>query len=513
MIVLHYMNNHPFNTTDHRPFVQAVGTELLTPFSLTQSDIVTLLSTLIMVQKWALMWWAAPLCWPIAILLMERRGLHRRDLNALIKYRIITPSTYIASLPTFIVGTLLLASLAANLSSPLLAGSIAWSPQNTPIHRLSTNTIQFLAAQDASGSVVLGPFFDLYMKSQTWRQELAQRGGSLVGIAWQRGPEKGIFKRVSNFVEPLAINSTIETVILPYFATHSIEWIRKESDLPVFVRNLQPEHAMNKSLELSPVGIATPYIGSALLIPDLSNPANWSSDQWVPQTIQEKRLLIYSIGTLDATTATQGLPSDIHVHIDQVTKELWAFAWVTFSAGVGRCKYYQCIVSSRSTIRNNTPIELEPHPFTFQALSMATTIAVTLGQQNISIPYSWDNPDEFIDGLLVRSYSGAWNAIMSITPSSRTASDYRPALPGLVAKVEKARVFVWLGIQLSVTLLSAIFLVLQVHFSKFPLLVDVALVSFYMDTSSLPESDRPCDSVNGALKFHEENSMLKVKVV
>ncbi|CCO29724.1 hypothetical protein BN14_03743 [Rhizoctonia solani AG-1 IB] len=466
-----------------------------------------------MAQKWALMAWTASLCWPIAALLMEKRGLRRRDLKALIKYRMLMPWKYLESLPTFLIGTLLLVSLAANLASPLLTGSIYWVPRNTPIRSLSTNPIPFLVAEGAPGLVAPNLFFDFYMESQTWRQELAQRGGSLVGIAWDRSVDRGAFKRVSNFVEPLAINSTIETVVLPYFATHSIEWIRNKSDLPPYVRNVHPEQAMNRSLDLSPAGTATLYVGGALLVPDLTNPTNWSSDTWVSRTIHDRQLLIYNFGTPGGQNVTQRLPSDIYVYTDTAIAGFWAFAWVTFSAGAGTCRDYQCVISSRSTIRNNTPIELEPHPYTFQALSMATTIAATLVQQNTSIPYSWGNHDDFINELLVRSYSGAWNAIMSIVPESRTPSNYRPALSGLAAEVRKIRVYGWLGLQLSVTLLSIVFLVLQVKLSKFPLLGEVGLVSFYMDTSSLPERSRPCDSVNGVLKIHEEDDMLKVKVV
>ncbi|KAF8669032.1 hypothetical protein RHS04_08912 [Rhizoctonia solani] len=515
LMVLCYVSNRPFNTIHRRPYVRTIDGQLPTSFSLTQSDVVALLSTLIVVQKWALMGWVVPLCWSIAIILMEKYGLYRRDLKTLVKYRVLAPRTYFASTPTFVIGTLLLASLAANSISPLLTGSIVWDPQNTPIRHLSTAPIPFLSAENESGDVIPGSFMDLYMSSDTLRQDVARWGSGLVGIAWKREPEKGVLKVVSKLVETLAINSTVETVTLPYFAIHSVEWIRNENDLPAYARNIRPEEAMQQSLNLSPGGAVTIFTGASILVPDLSNPTNWSNDPWVSRTIEGKRLLIHSVGSMDEFKymSTRGLPPGAYLYVDKVTEEPFAFAWVTFSAGVGKCKNYQCIVSSSSTIQSDARISLEPHPFTFQALEMAATVSAALVYQNTSIPYPWENFDDYIEALLVRSYSAAWNAISNVMSASQTASGYYPALPGLVAKVDHARVFWWLGLQISVTLLSVVFLVLHRNISSFPLLGDVTLVAFYLDTTSLPESGSPYTSLHGELKVDDEDKQLKVRLI
>ncbi|KAF8752814.1 hypothetical protein RHS01_07470 [Rhizoctonia solani] len=364
---------------------------------------------------------------------------------------------------------------------------------------LSTAPIPFLSAENESGDVIPGSFMDLYMSSDTLRQDVARWGSGLVGIAWKHA----------------SINSTVETVTLPYFAIHSVEWIRNENDLPAYARNIRPEEAMQQSLNLSPGGTVTIFTGASILVPDLSNPTNWSNDPWVSRTIEGKRLLIHSVGSMDEFKymSTRGLPPDAYLYVDKVTEEPFAFAWVTFSAGVGKCKNHQCIVSSSSTIQSDARISLEPHPFTFQALEMAATVSAALVYQNTSIPYPWENFDDYIEALLVRSYSAAWNAISNVMSASQTASGYYPALPGLVAKVDHARVFGWLGLQISVTLLSVVFFVLHRNISSFPLLGDVTLVAFYLDTMSLPESGSPYSSLHGALKVHDEDKQLKVRLI
>ncbi|KAL5639367.1 hypothetical protein ACGC1H_006768 [Rhizoctonia solani] len=513
LFVVCYIKDRPFNTTDHIASVQTIEERLPVPFSLTQSDVVTILSALIVIQKWSLTAWVAPLCWRVVILLMERHGLHRRDLRALVKYRLLTPWTYLKSFPTFLIGTLLIASLVANLVSPILTGSIAWSPRNIPIHNLPTSPIRFQALDETGsgpGVNVDWPVY-IYSASEALRERLTQEALSLVGIAWQRDKDKGVFKRVSQLVEALPINSTIENLILPYFVTHSIEWIKNENDIPAYVKDINPRKSMYESLRRSPNINAELYHGTALLVPDLSNPTNWSSSTLVPRAIEEKRLLIYWLGH-SRSNITQGLPLGTYIYTEELAQVQFALAWVTYSAGVGRCKDYHCIVSSRFTMQNNTPIELEPHRFTLHALYLALPVATLIVKQNTSLPYSWDNPNDFIEALLLRSYFAAWNILADNFLLPISDSNYRPALPSLVASVNKPRVFGWLGTQLSVTLLSIIFLVLQSRLSKFPLLGDADLTAFYLDTTELPESDSPHLFVDGALKVREEDNRLKVKV-
>ncbi|KAG8731518.1 hypothetical protein FRC11_003934, partial [Ceratobasidium sp. 423] len=114
--------------------------------------------------------------------------------------------------------------------------------------------------------------------------------------------------------------------------------------------------------------------------------------------------------------------------------------------------------------------------------------------------------------VLVRSYSGAWTTLNYEFSTEEFYAGYVPSLPALVADVNRGRVYGWLGIQLSVTLLSVVFLILQSRLSKHPLIGDTSLTAFYLDTTGVPRSDNDDPFMNGTLKVKEEAKRLKLKV-
>jgi hypothetical protein len=169
-------------------------------------------------------------------------------------------------------------------------------------------------------------------------------------------------------------------------------------------------------------------------------------------------------------------------------------------------------LSSPSTVQNSASVTPESHTLTALALAMAPAVAVFLANQNSSLPSSWDDTDQYIKSLLQRSYSAAWNALVDDFGTSKVNSSYRPSLPSLVASVNEPRVCVWLGLQLSVTLLSFVFLILLAHLSEFPLIGDTTLIAFYLNTTLLPESPNTHPFVKGSLKVEEECERLNVKI-
>ncbi|KAG8705031.1 hypothetical protein FRC11_009369 [Ceratobasidium sp. 423] len=509
------IENRPFNVTGHFATVQIIGGNTTTlPFSLTQSDIVTILSSIIAVQKWAIMAWVVPLCWRIAMFLMERRGLRHGDLKTLIDFRLLNPRTYLHSLTTFVIGTLLLASLAANLSTPIVTGSISWVPKNQLAHGLDLDPAWFLGVEVGP----LSPVADQYAQGLDYREAFVGYSVGRVNIGWGNDTEKGVYKRVAGGepgeqIRSLAIDSIIENVTLPYFEVHSIEWIKNFSDIHNFpINGTDTEEILLKPLNRSnPTDLTWLPLGYALLIPNAVT--NWSSDPMDATTITDKRLLMfyhavkYGSGTWNLTL---DLPDDVY----RAQEDIWyySFAWVTFSAGVGRCKEYNCVISSPSTVQNNTPIELEPHRLTARALAIAPSVSINLVAENSSIPFPLYNVSDYIEAVLVRSYSGAWITLNYEFSTEEFNAGYVPSLPALVADVNRGRVYGWLGIQLSVTLLSIVFLILQSRLSKHPLIGDTSLTAFYLDTTGVPRSDNNDPFMNGTLKVKEEAKRLKLKV-
>ncbi|CUA72819.1 Transcription-associated protein 1 [Rhizoctonia solani] len=489
IFVLVYVEGHHFNLTERYPVVRVLGGTRIAPFAPMQSDIVTLLSSMIAVLKCALAAWAASLCWNIALFLMERRGLAHQDLQALLRYGLLTPGAYSMDWSTWLIGFLLLAGTVANLSSPVLTGSIAWVPSNRLVHGLTNDPAQIYAVEDGS----LTELSSYYLQSGSIRDSAAFNIAGNIG--WGRETEKGVLKRSLSTVDGLATNSTLENVTLPYFQVHSIRWIENREDIPFVRDGADPGSLMRRALDSSPSTISGFLIGDAVLIPNVT--ANWSSDPLESTTIHDTRLLVfyYAYDSNDEIISiTWGLPSRAYKLHSNISYS--AYAWITFSAGVGQCREYNCILSSPQTVRNNTPIELEPHQLTFQALSMAFAVGINLSTQNNSLPSSWDNVDDYVEAVLVRSYAGAWVILNGLLQPSILNTSYVPSVPSLLASVDQKRVHIWLGTQLVVTVLSGIFLIIQSRLSKYPLVSDTSLTAFHLDTTAIP-LDSSASSVYG----------------
>jgi hypothetical protein len=118
--IIGYVDGNHFNLTERRPMVLlADGTK--TPWSRSaplQSDIATILSSSLMLIRWIVAGWAGSLGWRSAFLLMERLGLRIPDLKALLRFGLFTPHTYVRHKLTLLVGTTLLATIAAQSASP-----------------------------------------------------------------------------------------------------------------------------------------------------------------------------------------------------------------------------------------------------------------------------------------------------------------------------------------------------------------------------------------------------------
>ncbi|KAH7320557.1 hypothetical protein B0J17DRAFT_710836 [Rhizoctonia solani] len=455
--------------------------------------------------------WGTSLIWRVAVFIMARRGLSRRNLQTLLDYGVLAPGAYSSDFSSIIIGLLLLAVLIANFASPILTGSISWAPSNQLARGLSVSPARFDDIEDDVRAKQGSYYFDL--NYAYLRQDFVFKSTGMVGRGWGRDTEPGVLKRVSRSIESLAVNSTVENVTMPYFQVHSIKWIQNRDDIPAFREN-RTDAVLETYSNSSPI-IGTPLpFGYALLVPNSTT--NWSSDPMEATMIRDTRLLVMyyqyqSDNDLKSQALTPTLPPNTYIR--QAQTYFYTYAWVTFSAGVGQCKKHNCIVSSPSTIRNNTPIDLEPHQLTFQALSLAPVVGLHLVSLNISLPPSWNNIDAYIEAVLVRSYSGAWDALNAGMWTRSAHSSYTPSFPGLLALVDHRRLYLWLGLQLLVTVLGVIFLIIQSSRSKYSLIGDTILTAFYVDTTAIPRSGKDAaykgDSV---LRIEPRGGRLRVKL-
>ncbi|KAG8746556.1 hypothetical protein FRC11_012679 [Ceratobasidium sp. 423] len=478
-----------------------------TPFVLLQSDVVTALSAAIVFLRWVLAAWSTPFCWRSALFLMGRRGLTRQELKSMLGSSVPMPNlSRWGHHEALLISTALLLNLIASSVSPLLTGAISWIPSNRPFalgpraHQLS---VSYMNASDA------GYWSTHYMKDQVFRRSVLQKALGCTTLAWGRELEKNVLKRTIPSAEGLEINSTLAGVTLPYFAVNRIGWTTLDDKTAndtirelVRVVNLGPMTKDDFWLMAGSVGI----------IP----PAPWSdSNKSFPSPVVVNRTgrLLLNLGDWKSKDSP-GTSVRFSAHPPFYAFGAWAYAFadIDYTVGVFQCSL--CNVSSPSTIQYTGPLQIPPKPdaMTQEALSLVPAVASTLVTMNSSIPFPWNNTvDDYVTALLVRSYSAAWTALYERVGRPMIPVSYSAAIPALQAKVDRVRVYAWLGFQLLVTLSGLLFLIMIK--SEDNLLGDMTLTGFYLDTTNVPISGRaPAFKRGGVLRLRSKEERLKVDV-
>ncbi|CAE6467099.1 unnamed protein product [Rhizoctonia solani] len=511
LFIILYMSNHHFNVTDHHATVQVVGGTRELPFSLVQSEVVTILSSMVAIHKIALTGWVTLLCWRVAVSLMESPGLRYGDLKTLATYRLLTPGAYFRSFPTFLTGTLLLVSLAANLASPILTGAVSWVPNNHLAKGLSADPLQVRDGEEVALAKALKENLDFYGTHKNPRLESAANSGfGVARFRWGRDPEKGVLKRFTTSVDELALNSTIQNITIPFFKIHSLKWIEDIENNPILAYYGGPGSMIMPAVNASFVELPSPSFtfssGYVLLLPNTTT--SRASDLLDSTMIRDTRLLVLSVDTF--SDVDKNLPPNTIWSNDGIFH--YAYAWVTFTAGVIRCKEYKCLYTSTSVVQSNTPLEPEPHVLTALALNLAQAIGVNLANRRAPLPPR-SNVNDYVEAILVRSYSGAWESLIDLFSLFPSNSSYIPAYPALLAQVNQTRVYTWLVLQLLVTFLSALVMATQLRASNYPAANNPALVPFYLDTIEVPTSADAAPFKEGrVLKVEPSGDRLKVKI-
>lgn len=153
-------------------------------------------------------------------------------------------------------------------------------------------------------------------------------------------------------------------------------------------------------------------------------------------------------------------------------------------------------------------------PMTVEALHMMPTVTSIMTLMNTTIPLREENLDVYVAALLSRSYSAAWTALTSwlgeyVPPLQAT---YSAAMPSSQALVDLRRVYIWLGIQLLLTVSGALFLVLKAR-TQNPALDNTTLAAFYLDSSDVYQRGKyDLLKDGGLLTLRYEDGRLKVKV-
>ncbi|KAG8689693.1 hypothetical protein FRC11_001213 [Ceratobasidium sp. 423] len=481
---------------DRRPQVKlANGTyesNLLGQRNILQRDVNTMLSISLMLLRGIAGAWAAPLCWRIIFLLGRGCGLRRRDIKWVTNYGVLPPTTHFRNSLSLLIGLILLFTLVPSLASPLITGSISWVPSSStielpshPIINLTGLTQEPLPRQTPGTGAAAAYSFDTYLVKNFI-------------TAWSQDANDHVFKRVVPSASQLDVNSTVENVTVPVFATTRIDWFSKattEKDTRQKLQAMQLDDAQFPMLEfkLSVPGAVALIVNSTLSLVDPSDPSDLP-----PSTLS----LLINVGREQfpesCNYSTTFLPSNTPIpyfplyydYSRWVLNGCFAYANVSYNAGSGACR--NCRVGSYSTVQNDTELEGTKGTYSTKvAIRDLPQYILTLAPLKDSLPNPGDSLEMYVSAVLTRSYSALWNTWNDAygEPANPANSSYKPAIPTLKAEIDQKRVYAWLALQLSLTFAGLVFIWLQSS-SNYPLLVDTSMVSFDIDSTEVPRPSK-----------------------
>ncbi|KAG8707970.1 hypothetical protein FRC11_006929 [Ceratobasidium sp. 423] len=510
-----YVNRNNFNIKDRKPMAPLADGTFVTwiRYSPLQSDITTFLSVLLALLRLITACWLGPLCWRCAFILMEQTGLRPQNLHILIAYGFPTMGLPRKHLTSYLIWVVLAIVLPIHLIAPILTGSITWVPSSHRPEHLANSNIGVATVTEGGG----GRWY-WWQNYDSVRERIVIIAGGFANTAWGRDSPYGTLKRVLPSSSFLETNSTISNVTIPYFSVHSIQWISNP------LQTLTPDelHVDNIACRGMKLYVTECPLwrqqGTIALVP----PTNLTFRTTpTPETVSETRLLVMNVEWRETPTSNctgktdtwrpNYPPLNVTVFPEPDRYECLAAAWVTYTAGAATC--HGCRISSYTTVQNDSPIQLEKHPMTIEALQMMPSVISSMILMNTSLP-SAENRDSYTIELLTRSYAASWNALVEWVGNfdPRLNSTYSVAIQSSQAIVNSKRVGLWVGLQCLITVSGILFLLVQASTGN-SMVCDTTLTAFYLDSSDVYEDGKYEQLQNGGLlRLKYDNGHTKVKV-
>ncbi|KAJ1305342.1 hypothetical protein OPQ81_000358 [Rhizoctonia solani] len=523
--IILYVDGNYFNINERRPMIPlADGRHVPSSnYGPLQTDITSALSVFLGLLRLITGMWAGSMCWRSAFLLMTENSLRHKDLKRIAGYELLPFSTMFQGGRRLLIGVTLLINLSAPLLAPVLTGSITWAPSSTSPQQSPDASIEIPVAS-------VGQSWQSFKYSDAWRGRITARAASLATTAWGDVNETHTLKRVLPTTnQGLNINSTVANITIPYFSVTGITWLSNpQEELTEHQKNVD---SFRNDLGVTP-GLSSTHLlipGTFALIPN--DNSTWETDaptsDALPSSfsVSETRIVVIQTSNwglfqdsfdleatrwisiffgwfsdLMGTNQTQsldtqknecglknanisGLPES--VGFLPVLNRCYAFARVTYQAGVGACS--ECRVSSPHTVQNDSAIQMHNDSMTQMAWWMIPDVTNLLLALNTNIPSPKANIDSYIGEVLLRSYSGAWNALHeSLADNNTLSTSYAVTVPAVMARVDMRRVYAWLCAQILVTLLGLLLLRILIE-SQHPLVLstNIDMVPFYLNTTAI----------------------------
>ncbi|KAI5847978.1 hypothetical protein DFP73DRAFT_630366 [Morchella snyderi] len=422
-------------------------------------DVTTIVSTGLVFIKLATGSWSGLAAWRCACIMLEKKSLTFSEIKFIVSYKMGIFPREKYSWATLII---LLLLLPAQLSSPLVSGSISWKQSVGFIHK--SRDLQVYPS--SGGSLDL---WKEYVRDGDTRERVETEA---VSFSWSlyhesrtsEGENAACRRPISN--KQLTDSSVVNSITIPCLRIDSIVWEQNPASEQTKSMFSEPYRGVLPAIKERP--ITHPVVGNAgmLDVTVWDNNSAYHSSYPTPSIFNETRLLAFVFATLPVNsteTCTEKLGAEGAVfQRDKPEKSsgCYTIARVSFTAGVtiGEAK-----VVSPGVVQGSNSVNIVANEFTTESILLMNDVmhGMALGDPEQSVS---DHTTALIMAMQ-RAYVASWNSLQynfGEDGGTRSQNDLlgasaRQRIDLLQGVVSYWRVWVWVGLQLLVTL-SAILL-------------------------------------------------------
>ena len=430
--------------------------------------------------------------WRCTFILMEKTGVSLEDISWITTFQMPAKLAVRQGTTITIIAIILLLAFPSQLSAPILTGSITWAP--------GENTAQ---GDQPATDITLASDGTAWSDYRTYSEDVQAVSARALGIAdtaWGGLKAGTTMKRILQSTTHLPVNSTLNNITIPYFTVDAIEWIKNPALNASDPADSITQHDIDA---VQPGGSFNPYFVGALVTAFIPDGA-WgppTTGYPSPTTISETRTMWALYNHISSATPPTscspsndgffgGLPSDVNFYVDVhagAYTNCIVFARVTYTAGAAVCD--SCRLSASTVAQPDAAVQVIADPMTFEATTLMPLLSTNMGLGGSSVSPS-ANITQYIMDILPRSYGAAWTALSDYLAADATlTTSVTIPVPVLTAHVRLWRVYLWVVLNLMLTLSGMLLLFVQ-HLCVNRLVVDTDIAILLLDTRRVQEKDR-----------------------
>jgi hypothetical protein len=312
----------------------------------------------------------------------------------------------------------------------------------------------------------------------------------------------------------------------PYLIIDALDWVRDPQVSHALFQEGQGRWSPDSDLARPFVPFSNwtdnPFVA---LVPD-HNQWGMTAQQWPQPTIvsETRTMMLVADRILNATSTTTCsrntgylgyvppeiiLEADFHNELPPMPSYTICFAYanVTYRAGVVPCLHCNFSASMVLEMASDAVVpKLQPDVMTVDALSLAPKVAQFMLLGNFSAPNAWNNTNDFVREMLVRSYQAAWNALTDRfeSPSTSVTSSVMIPVPLSQACVASWRIYLWAGLNFMLTLSGLLFWIVRKKCKK-PMVINAGVAAFLVNpVKVLDVAKRELDDLSTLLDADSE---------